>query len=672
MIQPDSAEGSAECASPRGECRCGPVDKWMHIGRDLQGWCGIYSILRIYEFMNMNNPVPDRIGANAVEPAMAQRASLDWPLQNDGHEEKFRRSIVMHLLLGLVMLFAGLGGIPALAADQPELRIGVLAFRGSERALVEWDATLRSLSAQLPEYRVRMIPLDLDGMGQSARAGMLDFVITNPGNYVELETNLGVSRIASLSSSDRPAHSGSIASAVVVLAKRADLTSLAQLRGQRVAAVAPDAFGGFQIAWRELAERGVDPFRDTAKLDFVGFPIDRVIQAVLDGHDDAGIVRACLVEQLQAEGKLAPNALRVLDARPEAGCLASSRAYPEWPFARLATTPDWLAKRVALALLSMPPEDGHSWTVPADYQPVHELFRTLRIGPYAYLRHRSLGEIAQANWLFLTIAGLVALWWLVHVARVETLVRRRTQELRAAHEEARRRREELEHGARLALLGEMAASLAHEINQPLSAIANYASGCERRIAAGTDPEGVANGLRLIAAQAERAGEIVRRMRAFVRKRAPEPQRLDINDAVRSTLTLFQAVAHDQQLNIGSSLAADLPPIVADRVQLEQVMLNLLQNAADAMQGQADRRLTVSTLRAGAGIEVQVADNGRGLSEDVQHHLFEPFFTTRADGLGLGLSLSRSIIEAHGGRLWAEAGRAGGAVFRFTLPAEEMR
>ena len=571
----------------------------------------------------------------------------------------------------LAVLLAGLVIGPVQAAEQPELRIGVLAFRGSERALAEWDATARNISEQLPEYRVRMIPLDLEGMAQSARAGMVDFVITNPGNYVELEASLGASRIASLTSFDRPAHSGSIASAVVVLAKRTELTSLKQLRGRRIAAVAPEAFGGFQIAWRELAEQGVDPFSDTAKLDFVGFPIDRVIQAVLDGRSDAGIVRACLIEQLQAEGKLAPDMLRVLDARTEAGCQASSRIYPEWPFARLATTPDWLAKRVALALLSMPPVGGQSWTVPADYQPVHELFRTLRIGPYAYLRHRSLSEIAQANWPLLTIAGLIVLWWLVHVARVESLVRRRTQELRAAHEEARRRREELEHGARLALLGEMAASLAHEINQPLAAIANYASGCERRLAAGTDLEGVASGVRLIAAQAERAGVIVRRMRAFVRKRAPEPQRLDINDAVRSTLALFQAVAHDQHLSIVGSLAADLPSIVADRVQLEQVMLNLVQNAADAMRGQAERRLSVSTLRAGTGIEVQVADNGRGLSEDVQQHLFEPFFTTRTDGLGLGLSLSRSIIEAHGGRLWAERGSVGGAVFRFTLPAEEF-
>lgn len=572
------------------------------------------------------------------------------------------------MTLRSLLLFLALC-LPCAAWGQaPELRIGVLAFRGAERAEDEWVPTIRHLSAQLPDYRVHTVPLDLPGMAQAVRDRAVDFVITNPGNYIELEAAHGVTRIASLSASAEALPARTVASAVVVRADRKHLHHLADLHGTRLAAVAPEAFGGFRVAWREMAEQGVDPFTDTARLDFLGFPIEKVLDAVASGQADAGIVRVCLLEQMATEGKLKAEDFRVLDGRipPGGGCLTSTRSYPDWPFAKLAHTPDPLAKRVAVALLTMPAAGGNAWTVPVDYQPVHELFRALKIGPYDYLRHRSVAQMARDYWPYLTIAALGVLWWVIHVARVEVLVRRRTEELRAAHEEARRRRDEMEHGARLALLGEMASSLAHEINQPLAAIANYANGCQRRISAGTDPEGVAEGVGLIAGQAERAAAIVKRMRAFVRKRAPEPQVMDVNDPVAEALGLFQATAARRGITVTATLAPALPPVRADRVQTEQVVLNLLQNAADAMAGRERRSLSVGTSLAGGRVQVSVADSGPGLSADALAHLFEPFFTTKADGLGLGLSLSRSFIEALGGRLWAESG-PDGARFHFTLP-----
>ncbi|HTH17631.1 MAG TPA: PhnD/SsuA/transferrin family substrate-binding protein, partial [Magnetospirillum sp.] len=495
-----------------------------------------------------------------------------------------RGAILIRLgLLALALLCAPL----AAGAQPPDLRIGVLAFRGAERAAAEWEPTLRQLTARLPDYRVRAVPLDLAGMAEAVRAGTVDFVITNPGQYVELEAEQGIVRIASLASSGDALRARTVASTVVVRAARQDLRRLADLRDTRLAAVAPEAFGGFRIAWREMAEQGVDPFTQTAGLDFLGFPMEAIVAKVASGEADAGIIRACLLEQMAAESRIRLEDFRILDARmaPGSPCMVSTRAYPDWPFAKLAHTPERLAKRVVLALLSMPGEDDHAWTVPADYQPVHELFRALKIGPYAHLRHRSATEILHDNWPWLAIAVLGALWWVLHVARVEYLVRRRTEELKRAHEEARRQREEMEHGARLALLGEMASSLAHEINQPLAAIANYASGCERRLAAGTDSEGVAEAVHRITGQAERAAAIVKRMRAFVRKRVPEPQPLDLNEPVREALGLFQATAARQGVVVSIRLAGTCPLVRADRVQMEQVVLNLLKNAADAMADQ---------------------------------------------------------------------------------------
>lgn len=554
------------------------------------------------------------------------------------------------------------------AAEAADIRVGVLAYRGAERAAEEWQPTLAHLNAALPEHSFNAVPLDIPGLTRAVEAGEVDFVVTNPGHYVELEARHRATRIATFETEGGPPPSAAIGSAVVVRTDRGDIGGLADLKGRRIAAVLPEAFGGFRLAWREMAALGLNPFVD-ARLLFLGFPIEGVVQAVARGEADAGIVRACLLERLAEEGRIGTGDFRVLDPKPigALGCASSTRLYPDWPFAKHAATPEALAKRVGMALLAMPPRDGHAWTVPVDYQPVHDLFRELKIGPYEYLARRTLSEMLRDHWPWLVGAGMAVAWWLVHVVRVEHLVRRRTDELKAAHAEARLQREEMEHGARLALLGEMASSIAHEINQPLAAIANYAGGCERRLVANIDPEGVAEGLRMISGQAERAAGIVKRIRAFVRKQKPEPARLDLNEVVREALDLFRGIAARRGVAVETRLADRPPQVLADRIQLEQVLLNLLQNAVDAMAGAESRRLTVSSTAEGGLVEIGVADTGPGLNAETHGRLFEPFFTTKPDGLGLGLSLSRSIVEAHGGRLQAEDAPGGGAIFRFTLP-----
>lgn len=567
--------------------------------------------------------------------------------------------------------------MPVLAADPVEVRVGLLGYRGAEHAVVEWDATLRHLQAALPGHVFSGVAFDLPGLRAAVQAGAVDFVITNPGHYVELEAAHGVSRIATVETPGGPPPAAAIGSALIVRADRTDLRTLDDLKGARLGAVLPEAFGGFRVAWRDLAAEGINPYTDM-DAQFFGFPMERIVNAVASGTVDVGIIRVCLLERLVAEGRVRREDFSVVAPRPDyhvvvpgLACQSSTRLYPNWPFAKLASVPDALAKQVGMALLAMPPDDGHAWTVPVDYQPVHELFRDLGIGPYESLGRRTFVQILGDIWPWLALAALALAWWVVHVARVEVLVRRRTAELRAAHADLRRQGEEKEHAARLALLGEMASSMAHEINQPLAAIANYANGCERRIAAGTDPAGVAEGVRLIARQAERAAAIVKRVRSFVGKRASEIAPMDVNHAACTALDLFRDTGARRDMTIDVTLAGALPTVRGDRLQIELVLLNLLQNAADATAGQPVRALRVSSRQTPDGaVEVAVCDSGSGLPAAVRDRLFEPFFTTKPQGMGLGLSLSRSIIEAHGGRLWAEDGpESRGACFRFTLPIE---
>lgn len=239
-----------------------------------------------------------------------------------------------------------------------------------------------------------------------------------------------------------------------------------------------------------------------------------------------------------------------------------------------------------------------------------------------------------------------------------------------AETQARQHRDEIAHAARLTTLGGMAAGLAHELNQPLAAVVSYARGCARRLEAGDlTKAALLEVLEEISAQALRAGEVLRRIREFLRGESRREE-VDLNDVVRRALRFAEGEARRSDVKLELALAPDALRIEVDPIQIEQVLLNLVQNGFEVMSTNngAERRLSIATRRLSSDtVEVTVRDSGAGIAADVETRLFDPFFSTKPDGLGLGLSISRTIVEAHGGRLWATANtNARGTAFRFTL------
>jgi two-component system sensor kinase FixL len=241
-------------------------------------------------------------------------------------------------------------------------------------------------------------------------------------------------------------------------------------------------------------------------------------------------------------------------------------------------------------------------------------------------------------------------------------------------QEAERRFQELQselvHVSRLTALGEMASALAHELNQPLSAVTNYVTGSRQLLARDEPPlDKVRSGLDRASEQALRAGQIIRRLREFVARgeteRQPEPLRTLLEEA--SALALVGA--RERGVDVRFDIDPAVGSVVADKVQVQQVVLNLIRNAVDAMEGSQRRAIRICASPADEGlVEVAVSDTGPGLSGEVAARLFHPFVTTKAAGMGIGLSISRTIVEAHGGRIWGGNNEEGGAVFRFTLRA----
>ncbi|MCR8546205.1 PhnD/SsuA/transferrin family substrate-binding protein [Salipiger sp. P9] len=570
----------------------------------------------------------------------------------------------------LCLALALCAACPAWAERGEALRIGVLDFMGAEAALARWGATGAALNAALPDRRFELVALDIPALETALAAGELDFVITNPGHYAALEYRHHISRIATAEGDDP------VASTLVA---RAPLGGLEALAGQRLAIVSPEAFGGFQVIWAEMA-RADTGLPGRVELVVTGFPMQAAADAVLEGSADVAVLRGCLLESLQAADPARYGALHPVAQRDSAGtgCALSSPVYPGWPFAKTPTTPPDLAKEVAVALMRMPA--GNLWTVPLDYQPVHDLLRALRIGPYARTGPVSLSEFIAdyRDWL---IAIAIALaFWALYSVRIETLVRRRTRALdtanaglkremaerRRAEEADRLHRRELEHVARLSILGEMASSIAHELNQPLAAISNYAQGVLMRVKVGNcAPADMERAAGEIAGQADRAALVIKRIRAFVRKRESLRAPVSLAALLRETEALYEGVLRRAGVAAEMQVEKDLPDVMADRVQLQQVLLNLVQNAVDAMEDTVpdERRITLRCARftdpkRGPGLCLSVRDRGCGLGPEALERFAEAFYTTKPEGIGLGLALSRSIVEAHGGWMRAETPEQG--------------
>jgi C4-dicarboxylate-specific signal transduction histidine kinase len=269
---------------------------------------------------------------------------------------------------------------------------------------------------------------------------------------------------------------------------------------------------------------------------------------------------------------------------------------------------------------------------------------------------------------------------------LEARVRERTEQLASANEELRRQiverqtaqealhttQSELAHVTRVTSMGELMASIAHEVNQPLAAIVTNGSAALRWLAAETpNLEEARTSIAQIIRQGNRASELIKDIRAFVKKSPPRKSRVEINDLIRETLALVNRESLRNHVALQTDFGTDLPALTADRVQLQQVLLNLMMNGIEAMSTVENRSrelsITSEPQHNPAGVLVAVRDSGSGISPQNLERLFETFFTTKTEGMGMGLAIGRSIVEAHGGRLWAEPNPDHGATFRFTIP-----
>ncbi len=286
----------------------------------------------------------------------------------------------------------------------------------------------------------------------------------------------------------------------------------------------------------------------------------------------------------------------------------------------------------------------------------------------------SISTTAEAYFGAFVVCALVASWVSSSKKKSEEALKetRDQLEIRVSERTAElmKTQADLAHLSQVMSMGELAASIAHEISQPLTAVVAHGHACVEWLSANPpNLEKARQTADRIIQDGTQAGAVVSRIRALFKKEAPAKDWFDMNEVIRELILFLRDETNRRHISIRTELTASLPKIKADRVQLQQVILNLIMNGMDAMAETANRPkdLLISSRENGAAVVVRVEDRGIGLNAEIAERIFDPFFTTKPHGTGMGLSISRSIVEAHQGRLWAESCPSGGATFQFTLP-----
>ncbi|MEH6814250.1 MAG: ATP-binding protein, partial [Motiliproteus sp.] len=487
--------------------------------------------------------------------------------------------------------------------------------------------------------------------------------------YVRVGSKHGMSWLATLKSARHQGRERVIGSALLV---RADSSyeSLDDLYQAKLGAVDPLAFGGFQIYWGEMVKQGHHPEAFFSEIKFSGFPVGALAFWVRDGLVDAAVLPACLLEKLSGEGILQAADYRVIEPRAVAkfDCLTSTDLYPNWSFSKLRPTSADIAEQVARALLQLPADSiavrdagALGWTAPVSSYDIHQLYQQLKIHPWQQPWWQSVHGWLLRNWhwslaiLLLMVAGLCHHLW------VQWLVHKRTRELHQVNQDMQQQQQLLEHAQRVAILGELSSDLAHELNQPLAAINSYAEGGIVRIDPAKDDQGIAGLLGRISREAQRGASIIERIRGFARRDSIKRTPTDLRVLVRETLSLLDYELKKYPLDLHLQLPEKPVVVAVDGIQVQQLLVNLIRNAMEAMTdaGNAYRlRIAVSD-GADKRVLIEVEDSGAGLGDIPLQTLMKPFYSTKPEGLGLGMAICKRIVEAHGGDIAMQPGSQGG-------------
>ncbi len=604
-----------------------------------------------------------------------------------------------------------------LPADPPpgtRVRVGILQFEQES----SYGPTLDNIQGDLIGYLKRAtkgldivaVPYDSSARLKAAVARHeVEFFLASSGLYVELQ-RYGVRDIGTLVLAQMPDPNQCVAGVLVARADRSDITDLASLKGKRAVSTDPANFMTFQTNMGEVAKAGFDPEGFFSSVEFTQNRPKAVIEAVVNGRADVGLLRACMPEALVEKYPAWKGKLKVVNqqetpAGKRLGCAFSTELFPGWTVAVSNHTPAVITRHLATALLALSPEDtqgGYTISYATDFERVNEVFKRLKIGPYAYLRDWTVERVVTTYWpvLMLVLAGL--LLWALHAWRLERLVVRRTAALaealrreKEASDLARTTSEKLTRLERVGMIGKLSSVFAHEFVQPLSAMRYSARSLAKLMAREPVDKPLADRcLKELTEQLKLATSIIERVRSYAKEGADRSKPVDLAALV---LDVRREMTESRRLKRDVAVRYVTPPdnrllVAGDGVELRVLLMNLFKNAEEALSaaglsdpidvtiGRLEGKGARETKEAkaandaqapeGAVLRLVVQNGGVRLTDAQLAELAEPLATTKERGLGLGLLLCKSIAEVHRASIRFEAPADGGVRVTVDFPAFE--
>ncbi|WP_048609832.1 sensor histidine kinase [Vibrio coralliirubri] len=574
------------------------------------------------------------------------------------------------------------------------IEVGVLAIRGKLSAQQRWQPTMDWLSERIPGKHFVLKPFNLEEMADAVKGVEVDFVITNPGQAVRLGRQYDLSWMATMTShnfEDRSiSNTRSIGSALVVR-RMSPYISLEQLSGKPIAAVSENAFGGYLTMRYQVMQQGLNPNHFFSHTQFLGFPIDASLYQLREGHIEAAVVPSCLVENMISEGLLVAGQYRIIENQAPEGfrCQVSTPLYPNWSFAKTERASSALAKQMSQVLFAMPKSsapaiaaNASGWTSPTSLLSIDKLYQQLDMHPLQQPWWKEaliwLKYNQQWAWAFFILVVLLNAYhfWL------EYKFSRSKKQLEATLHKLKSKSEQLEHSQRIAVVGELGSSLAHEINQPLAAIRNYSEGGLLRISKNKPLTDIEPVFEKIQSQVDRADAIIQRLRNMIKKRSSEKSQTDIEQLLTDTIELLQFRLHKHKITIERYAVGKPIKLNVDSVGLQQVIVNLINNATDACNAQQHREqsaasdidnknsepatIKVITEYQPDKIMLSIIDNGTGL-DFTEQEVTQAFVSSKENGLGLGLAICQDVIEDHSGQMTITSLTPHGCHVAVTLP-----
>lgn len=581
----------------------------------------------------------------------------------------FSRVIVSLLLTSAVW--------PSLAAET--LRLGVSFFAEHNINKVLIDPTIEAIRRAVQPDKLEVEYLELGRLQNSLKNGQLDLVLSSAGNYRRfLLEGYGLRDLATMVSNQAPNPNYAEGSVFFVRGDRRDIDSIGALKNKSVSANYPFAFSGWQIAAGELLKRDFDPEHFFSKVDFLGHGASPVIDSVLSGKTDAGIVRACVLENA---GLLKSGQVKVLEPKEKTDfpCQVSTRLYPNWTLSTTPNTPPEVSRKVTAAVLEIKPlQNNLHWSVATDFTPIDDLFKALEIGPFEYLRHFSFERFIEAYWQYFVFAAIFIIGLILHGIRSEYLVNKRTHALAESLKRERKLRAEaalvkgrLDKIQKVGLVGQMCSMIAHELKQPLGAAAAYCFALRRRMENGeVSVDVIEKGIERVDSQIQRASEVVNQVRSYA-KGQRQRQVIDVGKTAEKILRDIRASSPDTAVELKEELEGLF--IEANPIELEIILINLVKNAIEVVKDKSNGRVIVNLFSEGDTVCIKVQDNGEKIKDTDWKQISQlAMATTKHSGLGFGLSIVAGLAEDLGGRISFERMPEGGLSVYVRLPSAKEK